>query len=59
MTDAPKLKVDAESMKRHREELTEIVKGNAIAEAAVEGMTDWEVVAALERLWAVGISPDP
>jgi hypothetical protein len=57
-TGKPKLKIDEASVRARREELAAIVKGSKLGEAAVEGMTDWEVIESLERLWEVGTS-DP
>jgi hypothetical protein len=52
------LRIDPESVRQSRRELAQIVRGNPIAEAALEGFSDWEVVEALERMWAVGLEPD-
>jgi hypothetical protein len=52
------LRIDPESVRQSRRELEQIVRGNPIAEAALEGFSDWEVVEALERMWAVGLEPD-
>jgi hypothetical protein len=52
------LRIDPESVRHARRTLAEIVRGNPIAEAALEGFSDWEVVEALERMWAVGLEPD-
>jgi hypothetical protein len=58
-TDKPvRLRIDPESVRHARQALAEIVRGNAIAEAALEGFSDWEAVEALERMWAVGLEPD-
>lgn len=48
--------IDPASVAATRAELQEIVRGNAIAEAAVEGFNDWEVIEAMERLVAVATS---
>jgi hypothetical protein len=52
------LPIDPESVRVARRALAEIVRGNPIAEAALEGFSDWEAVEALERIWAVGLEPD-
>jgi hypothetical protein len=48
-----RLEIDPESVKEYRQELREMVRGNALGEAAVEGFTDWGVVEAFERMLAV------
>lgn len=48
--------IDPESVAAMRAELQEIVRGTPIAEAAVEGFSDWQVIEAMERLWAAGTS---
>ncbi len=48
--------IDPESVAAARAELREIVQGAPIAEAAVEGFSDWQVIEAMERFWAVAIS---
>jgi hypothetical protein len=52
------LPIDPESVRVARQTLADIVRGNPIAEAALEGFSDWEAIEALERLWAVGLAPD-
>jgi hypothetical protein len=52
------LPIDPESVRVARRTLADIVRGNPIAEAALEGFSDWEAIEALERLWAVGLEPD-
>jgi hypothetical protein len=44
--------IDPQSVAAARAELAEVVRGIPIAEAALEGFSDWEVVEAMERLWA-------
>jgi hypothetical protein len=51
-TRSPAFSIDPQSVVVHRAELLEIVRGQPLAEAAVEGFSDWQVVAAMERLWA-------
>ncbi len=53
------LNIDAASVAVARRELKEIVRGNPIAEAAVEGFSDWEAIEALERMWAVALTSVP
>lgn len=48
--------IDPESVTASRAQLREIVRGTPIAEAAVEGFSDWQVIEMMERLWAVGTS---
>jgi hypothetical protein len=50
------LRIDPESVRHARRTLAGIVRGNPIAEAALEGFSDWEVVEALER---AENEPDP
>ena len=49
---AAKFSIDAESVAEARAELHNIVQGSPIAEAAVEGFNDWQVIEAMERLWS-------
>ncbi len=48
--------IDPASVAATRAELLKIVRGNSIAEAAVEGFSDWEAVEAMERLLTVATS---
>ncbi len=52
------LEIDPLSVATARRELRSIVAGNAIAEAAVAGFSDWEAVRALERMWGVALGAD-
>lgn len=55
----PKFSIDAESVAAARAELHDIVQGNPIAEAAVEGFNDWQVIESMERLWAAAEPETP
>ena len=46
--------IDPTSVADYRVQLREMARGVPIAEAAVEGFTDWQGVVAMERLWAAG-----
>ncbi len=48
--------IDPQSVADARARLREMVQGIPIAEAAVEGFSDWQVIEAMERLWAAGVS---
>jgi hypothetical protein len=51
--------IDPESLASYRAELRLMAAGSPIAEAAIEGYNDWQVVEAMERLWAVGTADLP
>lgn len=53
------LSIDPASVAVAKRELKEIVRGNPIAEAAVDGFSDWEAIEALERMWAVALTSVP
>lgn len=46
--------IDPVSVAMAREQLRAMARGMPIAEAAVEGFSDWQVIEALERIWTVG-----
>jgi hypothetical protein len=46
--------IDPESVATARAQLLEMARGMPVAEAAVEGFTEWQVIEAMERLWAAG-----
>jgi hypothetical protein len=50
-----RLPIDAESIAGYREQLKRICAGVPIAEAALESYCDWQVVAAIESLWAAAL----
>ncbi|MCW2988892.1 MAG: hypothetical protein JWM24_1830 [Solirubrobacterales bacterium] len=54
-----RLSVDPQSVAAARADLRAMVRGNPIAEAAVEGFNDWEVIEAMERLWGAATSDQP
>lgn len=43
--------IDVDSLESYRELVELIVAGMPIAEAALEGFSDWQVVRAVESLW--------
>jgi hypothetical protein len=47
--------IDAKSVAGYREQLKAMAHGMAVAEAAIDGFSDWQVVEAMERLWAVAL----
>lgn len=53
-----RLEIDAESVAQYRQELREMVRGNALGEAALEGFSNWEVVEAFERMLTVASPQD-
>jgi hypothetical protein len=62
MTDGqqqPRFSIDPKSVAQARADLQAIVKGIPIAEAAVEGFSDWEAIEGLERLWAAAGPMEP
>jgi hypothetical protein len=54
---AARFSIDPEGVAKARAELCEIVRGVPIAEAAVEGFSDWQVIEAMERLQAAEPMP--
>jgi hypothetical protein len=54
---AARFSIDPESVAEARAELREIVKGIPVAEAAVEGFSDWQAIEAMERLHAAEPMP--
>ncbi|MGB7588687.1 MAG: hypothetical protein WBM00_08265 [Solirubrobacterales bacterium] len=51
--------IDAESVAAYRAELQKMAHGQPLAEAALEGFSDWQVIEAMERLWAAGTELQP
>ena len=49
-----RLAIDAESVASYREQLVQIAAGVPMAEAALTEFSDWQVVVAMESLWAAG-----
>lgn len=54
---AARFSIDPGSVAEARAELREIVKGVPVAEAAVEGFNEWQVIEAMERLQAAEPMP--
>ncbi len=52
------LGIDPASVAGARRELRKMARGNPVAEAAVEGFSDWESVRALERMWSVALEDE-
>lgn len=52
-----RLSIEPDSAAAARAELREMVRGVPIAEAAVEGFNDWQVIEATERLCTQPCSP--
>jgi hypothetical protein len=46
--------IDAEAVESYRVQLEEMADGVPYAEAVVEHFSDWQVVQAMESLWAAG-----
>jgi hypothetical protein len=44
--------IDPTSVADYRVQLREMARGVPTVEAAIEGFSDWQVVVAMERLWA-------
>jgi hypothetical protein len=51
---ACRFSIDAKAVAAYRVQLRKMAKGFPIAEAAVDGYSDWQVVEAMERMWAAG-----
>lgn len=52
-----RFEIEPAAVADYRAQLAEMVRGVPVAEAAVEGFSDWQVVEAMERLWAAGTGP--
>jgi predicted membrane GTPase involved in stress response len=50
--------IDADSVAGYREQLKAMTHGVPVAEAAVDGFSDWQVVEVMERMWAVAVGAD-
>jgi hypothetical protein len=50
--DKVRLSIAPRSVAEARAQLRAIVRGIPLAEAAVEGFSDWQVIEAVERCWA-------
>jgi hypothetical protein len=50
------LSIDPETVAAARAQLRAMAEGIPVAEAAVDGYTDWQVIEAIERLWTAGVS---
>src|SRR4051794_11670742 len=46
--------LEPDAVADYREQLRAMAAGIPIAEAGIEGFSDWQVVMAIERLWALG-----
>ena len=44
--------IDPEAIADYRKQLRTMAQGSPIAEAAVGGYSDWQVIEAMERMWA-------
>lgn len=55
--DKLRLEIDPASVRAARSELRRIASCSPIAAAAVEGLSDWQAIEAMERLWAAGCEP--
>jgi hypothetical protein len=52
--------LDPDAIAEYREQLRAMAAGIPIAEAAIEGFSDWQVIGAIERLWAEeGLGKEP
>jgi hypothetical protein len=55
---AARFAIDANSVVGYREQLKAMAQGVPPAEAAIDGFSDWQVVEAMERMWAVAAMDD-
>jgi hypothetical protein len=51
---AGRFSIDPIAVAAYRVQLREMARGVPIAEAAIDGYSDWQVVEAMERTWAAG-----
>lgn len=52
-----RFEIDPAAVAAYRRELRAMVRGMPFAEEGVEALSDWEVVRAMERLWAAAGPP--
>ena len=57
LLDKLRLDIDPTSVRAARSELRRIASGSPIAAARAEGLSDWQAIEAMERLWAAGRGP--
>jgi hypothetical protein len=50
--------IDADNVAVYRAQLKAMTHGTPIAEAAIDGFSDWQVVEAMERMWSVATDID-